>query len=760
MKISELARAIKVPSKEVLIQAVKIGVASKSVQSTIAADAIEKVIRALAKKRASLRLEDIDIEALKKKCKKTTTTTKAKPKPKAKEGEQKVSRAKKTTASSKKKQQAKTKKETVSKKEAIAEKKRTTKKPAPSREKEPQGLEVAVAEKPAAPSSQEKGPLPLAEKITEEVSPTRPDLKPLQVKLPITVKELAEKISVGASLVIKALMDTKVLATINQLIGEEEAKDVAEKFGYNLERLPTIEEETLALHLKDDDEADLLSRSPVVTFMGHVDHGKTSLLDYIRKSKITDAEKGGITQHIGAYEVSLDKGKIAFLDTPGHAAFTAMRARGANATDIVILVVAADDGIMPQTVEALDHARAAGVPIVVAINKVDKDNVDIDNVKKQLSEVGLLAEDWGGKTVAVNVSAKTGQGIDKLLDMVLLEAEMLELKANPKRPANGVVVEAKLSKGGGPISTVLIQNGTLRRGDIVVAGPCYGKVRALLNDMIHRVEEAGPSMPVEILGLNGTPQAGDTFMVVEDEKRAKEICEIRRQKLKDEQSGPIARKITLENLYSEIQKGSLKDLKVILKADVRGSLEALADSLVKLSTKDITLSIIHKGVGEINESDILLASASNAIVIGFHIRTTPEAERASKAEKVDLRLYSIIYEAVSDIRAAMEGLLEPHIKEVVIGRASVRQVFKLSKSGIIAGSFVQKGKITRGAKCRVLRDGEELYKGRLSSLKRFKDDVKEVSENYECGIGLEGFNAMRSGDIIEAFTEEKIARKL
>ena len=581
------------------------------------------------------------------------------------------------------------------------------------------------------------------------------------MKFPIIVKDLAAKMSTGVGFLIKSFMSKGVFATINQSVDEDDAKVIAEEFGYELVRLPTAEEETLALHETEEERSEnLLPRAPVVTFMGHVDHGKTSLLDYIRKSKVADQEKGGITQHIGAYKVSLAKGNIAFLDTPGHEAFTAMRARGANATDIVVLVVAADDGLMPQTIEAIDHARAAEVPIVVAINKIDKANIDIDRTKKQLKEVDLLAEDWGGTTVTVNVSAKTGEGVNRLLEMILLEAEMLELKANPNKPARGIVIEGKLSKAEGPITTVLVKNGTLRQGDIIVIGEYYGKIRALIDDRIHRVKEALPSMPVEILGVNGTPHAGDTFMVVEDEKKAKEICGIRKQKIREELTAPTAHKITLEDLYSEMKKGSLKELKVILKADVRGSLEAIADSLVKLSTKDITLNVIHKGVGDVSESDILLAAASNAIVIGFHVRTTPEADKASRVEGVDLRLYNIIYEAVSDIKAAMEGLLEPHIKENFMGRVQIRQVFKLSRSGIIAGSFVQKGKINRQAKCRLIRAGEEIYKGKISSLKRFKDDVKEVAEGFECGISLENFKNVQAGDIIEAFSLEEIARKL
>ncbi len=583
--------------------------------------------------------------------------------------------------------------------------------------------------------------------------------KTIKVKFPITVKDLASRMSIGPSLLIKHLMEIGVFATINQLIDERAAKEAGAKFGYTVEPLPTVEEETIAVHEKED-VSKLRPRAPIVTFMGHVDHGKTSLLDYIRKSKIIDLEKGGITQHIGAYRVHLDKGEITFLDTPGHEAFTAMRARGVTATDIVVLVVAADDGIKPQTIEAIDHARAAGVPIVVAINKIDKPNIDINKVKKQLSELDLVTEDWGGKTIAVNVSAKTGEGIDKLLEMVLLEAEMLELKADPAKLARGVVIEGKLSKGGGPIATVLVESGTLHQGDVVVCGRYYGKIRALIDDRIHKVKQAPPSMPVEILGLNGIPEAGDPFFAVDNEKKARQIAELRLQKIKEENLGPVARKISLEDLYAEIQKGSVKELKVILKADVQGSLEALRDSLIKIDTKEIKLNIIHKAVGEVNESDVLLAAASNAVIIGLHTSKTAEAERAVKKEGVDLKLYNIIYEAISDIKAALEGMLEPKLKEVFKGRAVVRQVFKISKAGTIAGCYVQKGTIRRTDNCRLIRNGQEIYKGKISSLKRFKDDVKEATEGYECGIALESFEDIERTDIIEAFEVQKIARKL
>ncbi|MFH1867342.1 MAG: translation initiation factor IF-2 [Candidatus Omnitrophota bacterium] len=734
MKISELAKKVKMPSKQLLIQVVKLGISATSAQSSLSEGALDKVLQMIAKKKPSIKVDEIK--------KQEDSKKKTKKKPAA--AKKPVVKKKAITKEPVEKQGAKLSEKTVK------QKKTTAKKPAVTEEKAKPQIKEGPSETHLA-----------AEIKAEEPRPKAPPGKTLQVKFPIAVKDIAEKMSVGVNLVIKALMDMSIFANINQIVDEKDAKAVAEKFGYYLERLPTIEEEIIAIHEEEEsDEKNLIHRPPVVTFMGHVDHGKTSLLDYIRESRITDKEKGGITQHIGAYEVSLDKGKITFLDTPGHAAFTAMRARGAVATDIVVLVVAADDGVMPQTIEALDHARAADVPIVVAINKVDKQNIDIDKLKKQLSELGFLAEDWGGKTVMVNVSAKTGQGVDVLLDMILLEAEMLELKANPKKPAKGIVIEAKITKGGGPIATVLVQTGTLRAGDVVVASHYYGKIKALINDRLKRVQESPPSMPVEILGLSGAPQAGDIFMVVEDEKKAKEICANRMEKAKEEEQAPTARRIALEDLYSEIQKGELKELKVILKTDVRGSLEAVSDSLTNLSTKNMTLNIIHKGVGDISESDILLAAASNAIVIGFHVRKTPEADRAGKAEHVDIRLYNIIYEAVSDIKAAMEGLLEPHIKESFMGRILVRQVFKITNSGKIAGCFVQKGKVTRNSSCRLIRESEEVYKGKISSLKRFKDDVKEMAEGFECGIALDNYQNIQPGDIIEVFALEKIARKL
>lgn len=591
-----------------------------------------------------------------------------------------------------------------------------------------------------------------------EVAPEKPVLKKIQLSAPITVKELSVKLKVSVSEVIKRLLSKRIIATINQQLDEGILKIVVPEFGFEFERMPTAEELLLAQH-QAEDPSKLKPRAPVVTFMGHVDHGKTSLLDTIRKTKVTEEEAGGITQHIGAYEVALPKGKVTFLDTPGHEAFTQMRARGANVTDIVVLVVAADDGVMPQTVEAIDHAKAADVPIVVAINKIDKPNINIDMVKKQLMELGLMPEDWGGKTICVGVSAKTGQGIDELLEMLLLEAELLELKANPLREASGVVIEAELSKGRGPVATVLVLNGTLRVSDIVVAGAYYGKIRAMLDDKGHNLKEVEPSTPVEILGLSGVPHAGERFYVVENEKKAKEIVLARELKVSSLKAKGAPAKITLEDLYSRIKEGKVKELRIVIKADVQGSLEALKTSLERLGTEEVKLSVIHAQVGDINESDVMLAAASEAIIIGFHVDINPQAKAKADEEGIDIRLYEIIYEVVSDVKAAMEGLLEPQMQEVFLGRAEVRQTFKVSKVGIVAGCFITKGRIPRDSICYIIRDGKKIFDGKISGLKHFKDDVKEVKEGFECGISF-GFEDIKVGDIIEAVEIRKIARRL
>ncbi|MFA5148699.1 MAG: translation initiation factor IF-2 [Candidatus Omnitrophota bacterium] len=615
--------------------------------------------------------------------------------------------------------------------------------------------------KPAAPKVEIK-PAPVAVPVPEPAKPAMPAVKKEPVKIvakfPMILKDLAAKINAKPNDIIVRLMRLKVMATINQAVDIEVANLISADFGFEFEK-PLTQEQEILKAFEVEDKTKLVPRGPVVTLMGHVDHGKTSLLDAIRKSSLADKESGGITQHIGAYVVKVGKGNVTFLDTPGHEAFTAMRARGAKATDIVILVVAADDGVMPQTKEAIDHARAAEVPIVVALNKIDKPEANPDRVKKQLNEIGLMPEDWGGKTVMIGVSAKTGKGIEELLEMLLLEAEMLELKADPTGNTKGVVIEGKISKGGGPIATVLVQKGTLRPGDIVVAGLHYGKVRAMINDLGHRLNEAPPSKPVEILGLAGLPEAGDIFFTVPDERTARELVEKRRQEAKAAQMQPVKR-ITLEELSQQVKEGKAKELKVIVKADVQGSVEALEQSLKGLGTSDIKLDVIHSGAGSINDSDVMLAAASNAIIIGFHVEYTPEGEDAARLEKVDVRLYRIIYEAINDVKNAMEGMLDPTITEVFVGRADVRQVFKVTKAGTIAGCFVAKGKITRNAGCRLWRDKDKVYEGKIASVKRFKDDVKEVAEGFECGIALSNFDDLKAGDVIEVFELKRTARKL
>jgi translation initiation factor IF-2 len=534
---------------------------------------------------------------------------------------------------------------------------------------------------------------------------------------------------------------------------------LGETLGFAVTQAPTEEEATLSIHKQSDEPQMLQPRSPIVTLMGHVDHGKTSLLDAIRKSKVTESEHGGITQHIGAYRVILPHGEITFLDTPGHEAFTAMRARGAKITDIVVLVVAADEGIMPQTQEAIDHARAAGVSLMVAINKIDKPAAEVDRVKKQLSELSLIAEDWGGKTIMVPVSAKTGQGIDELLEMILLEAQMLELKANPRRIASGVVIEAKQHKYKGPIVTLLVQNGTLHLNEHIIVGKYYGKIRAMFNDRGQSVTQAGPSFAVEVMGIAGLPDAGEQFFVIEDEKKAKELAAKRQEREKEHQMRPIKR-MGLEDLYSQIKEGKLKELKLIVKADAQGSLEAIKDVLGKIPGTEITLTIIHEGIGNINGSDVILAVASNALILGFNVVADDTAKELIAKEGQEVRLYNIIYELANDIRAALEGMLEPKLKKIFLGRVEIRKVFKLSKAGTVACCFVTKGKIFRNSLVSLLRNGQSVFEGELLSLKRFKDDVKEVNEGFECGIALKGFDAVQEGDTIEAYQIEKIARKL
>jgi translation initiation factor IF-2 len=575
----------------------------------------------------------------------------------------------------------------------------------------------------------------------------------------LTVGELAKKLGKEPSEIIKKLFLLGIMATINQDLDKDTIELIAGEYGIEVEEEVVIDETDFETFIDEPDaEEDLVERPPVVTIMGHVDHGKTTLLDSIRNSKVTEGEAGGITQHIGAYQVEVNGKKITFLDTPGHAAFTTMRARGAQVTDITILVVAADDGVMPQTVEAINHAKAAGVPIIVAVNKMDKPSANPDRVMQELTEYGLVSEAWGGDTIFVPISALTGEGIDNLLEMILLVSEVEEFKANPNRLAFGTVIEAQLDKGKGPVATLLVQNGTMRIGDPIVVGTAYGRVRAMVNEHGRRVKEAGPSTPVEITGLNEVPQAGDRFMVFADEKRARQIGETRAQRLIMEQRGDKA-KLSLEDLFQQIQQGDVKEINLIVKADVQGSVEALAGALQKIEVEGVKVKIIHTGVGAITESDIILASASNAIVIGFNVRPDVNAKRTAETENVDIRLHRIIYNVIEEIESAMKGMLDPEFEEKVIGQAEVRQVFKVSKVGTIAGCYVTDGKITRDSSVRVIRDGVVIYEGKLDTLKRFKDDVKEVAQNYECGVTVEKYNDIKEGDIIEAFVMQEVERK-
>ncbi len=573
----------------------------------------------------------------------------------------------------------------------------------------------------------------------------------------IILSDLAKRMGIKASDMIKTLMGMGVMTTVNQTIDFDTAVLVASEFGYEVERA-TFEEEAF-LKIEEDDPAKQTERSPVVTIMGHVDHGKTSLLDVIRKTRITDIEAGGITQHIGAYYVSTEKGKIAFLDTPGHEAFTAMRARGAQVTDIVILVVAADDGVMPQTIEAINHARAAKVPIIVAVNKIDKDNANPERVYRELSEQGLSSESWGGDTIFVNVSAKQNTGIDELLEMVLLQAEVLELKANPDKRAGGHVVESKIDPGRGAIATVLVQEGTLRIGDPVVCGIYHGKVRAMLNDRGQPVDSAGPSIPVEVIGLSGVPMAGDELIVVADDKDAKQISEHRIQKHRSKELAKTSR-LSLDKLFEQMKQGEVKDLNLIIKADVHGSNEALADALTKMSNEEVNINVVHSATGTITESDVSLATVSNAIIIGFNVRPTTKVQSLANEEGVDMRFYNVIYDVIKDVKDAIAGMMSSTFEERILGRAEVRDTFHVPKIGTIAGCYVTEGKFERGRLLRVLRDGVVQYEGKNSSLRRFKDDVKDVQSGYECGIGVENYNDIKIGDVLECYFLEEIRPNL
>lgn len=650
-----------------------------------------------------------------------------------------------------------------------------------SEEKPPQEPAKAAAAKPEKAAKKEAAKPEKAitvdkkkekKKPEEQPAPSRKSRKALQeekraallkekrpkMKLEgqISVGELAGRLEVTPAQLIGYLMEMGVMANINQPLTPDTVELVAEEYGYDFEYIEDPVEEELLTVAGDDQKKEIL-RKPVVTVLGHVDHGKTSLLDAIRNANVTAGEFGGITQHIGAYQVKVNDKKVVFLDTPGHEAFTAMRARGAQVTDIAVLVVAADDGVMPQTIEAINHAKAAHVPVLVAINKIDKPDANPDRIKQQLSEHGLVAEEWGGDTIFVPVSAIRGDGLEELLEMILLLSEVAELKASPERSGKGTVIEAKLDRGRGPVATVLVQDGTLRVGDSIICGSIAGKVRAMQNDRGERVKSAGPSTPVEIVGLSEVPLAGDLFQVVSDDRIARQVAEKRTVKIKE--ATRHVQRVTLDDLFKQIQEGEVKDLNLILKGDVHGSVEALQEALYKLSLEEVQIKIIHTGVGAISESDVMLAAASNAIVIGFNIRPDNNARKLAEQDQVDIRLYRVIYEAIEDIKAAVTGMLKPIMKEVIQGQAEVRQLFKVSRLGSIAGSYVIEGKINRNAMIRVIRDGTVvLENGKIDSLKRFKDDVREVLTGYECGILIENFNDLHEGDIVEAYSMEQVAR--
>ena len=649
-------------------------------------------------------------------------------------------------------------------------------KPAPVAEKRPPITEkkppvapkpAPVAERPTPAAAKPTVVPPAAPPRPPEVTPPVSPPAPKVVKIPetITVKELCEKLATSPSEIIKKLMKMGIMATVNQNLSPNQVKQVAATLGFDVEMARVEEVEEAAAEVEDPTQ--LRFRPPVVTVMGHVDHGKTSLLDAIRKTNVIAEEVGGITQHIGAYEVELPVdpgtkfpgGRVVFLDTPGHEAFTAMRARGAHVTDVVVLVVAADDGVMPQTIEAINHAKDAKVPILVAINKIDKPGADPNRVKQQLSEHGLIPEEWGGQTIFVEVSAKKRTGIEHLLEMLLLQAEIMELKANPFKPAKGLAIEAKLDRGRGAVATVLVQQGTLKVGDVFVVGNIHGRVRALINDKGRKVQEVGPSTPVEVLGLSGVPAAGDTLAVVADERKARQVALVRRQQQRDT-TFAAQRRLTLEDLHRRIKEGEVKELRLLLKGDVQGSIEPLRKSLERLSAAEVQLKVIHAAVGGISESDVMLASASNAIILGFTVRPDPKAQRLAEMTGVEIRLYNVIYDAVAEIKEAMEGMLEPQFAERPMGRAEVRATFGVPRFGTVAGCFVSEGKVLRDAAVRLVRDGRVVHQGKIASLRRFKEDVREVQNGYECGIGLLNFSDIKIGDVIEAYELVPVAPKL
>lgn len=749
-RVYELAKTLEISNKELLVKLKEIGIEAKSHTSGLDEDAVNLALEKLGKKNDEPKAE-VKVES----------KPEVKPEPKVEvKAETKVEP--KPEPKNEPKQEVKAdKKQNEKQNNKPANKQENNKKEAPANNNNnnnnngnfnPNGKKKKNKKNKKNKNFNQPAPAPVVEENVED------EILEIQIADSISVKELAEKINKAPSAVIMELMKMGVMASANQEIDFETAEKVCETFDIIVEKAEEIDLLEEAFREEVDDEADLKERPPVVVVMGHVDHGKTSLLDAIRHSHVTAREAGGITQHIGAYTVSINDKPITFLDTPGHEAFTAMRMRGAQVTDIAILVVAADDGVMPQTIEAINHAKAAGVEIIVAINKIDKPGANPDRVKQELVEYGLVSEDWGGDTICVPVSAVSKEGIDNLLEMIILVAEMKELKANPNKRARGNIIEAQLDKGRGAVATVLVQSGTLNVGDPIVAGSSYGRIRAMMNDKGQKVKKAGPSVPVEILGLNEVPMAGDMFYVAESEKKARQVAESVIAKGREELIKDTPQKVSLDDLFNQIQSGSVKELNIVIKADVQGSVEAVKQSLEKLSNDEVRIRTIHGGVGAVTESDVMLASASNAIIIGFNVRPEASAKNVAEDQKVDIRLYRVIYNAIEDITAAMKGMLDPVYEEKIVGHAEIRQLFKASGVGTIGGSYVTDGKFVRNAKVRIVRDGIVVYDGELATLRRFKDDVKEVNAGYECGLLFNKFNDIKEGDIVEAFVMEEIKR--
>lgn len=749
VRVYQLAKNLGYDSRTFVEELAREGIVVKSHMSTVD-DETAELVMALFSQEA---LQEEKKAPASKTEKKTSTKTKVEKPKKASEPASEDIESQEVSTVSPAAQEAVVQATVTSEDAAVDEKPGAEKVEASPEEQRVSGQETPLSEDKVLTST----PSP---KIAQDIGTEKPSRRHggrVRIAETITVKELAEKINVKATEVIKELMKKGQMTTINQMIDHNTATEISETYGYEVEISKDNIEDLLIQ--EEDREEDLESRAPVITIMGHVDHGKTRLLDAIRKANVMEGEAGGITQHIGAYRVTTNKGTAVFLDTPGHEAFTAMRARGAQVTDLAIIVVAANEGVMPQTREAIDHAKAAGVPIMVAMNKMDLADANPDRVKQQLSTLDLIPEDWGGDTVYSEISAKENIGIDDLLDLAILQAELMELKANPSRFASGVVVEAKLDRGRGPVATVLVQRGTLNVGDNFVAGKWSGKVRALLDDQGKKLKFAGPSTPIEILGFAGVPEAGDTFTVLEDEKMAREIS-ARRQQRERMAALMASARVSLESFMESVEEGQVKELSLILKADVQGSIEALKESLGKLGNEEVGVKVLHSAVGGITETDVMLAAASTAVIVGFNVRPTPGAREVAKREKVDIRLYSVIYDAIDEIKSALEGILEPVQREIVRGHAEIRELFHVPNVGTIAGCYVTDGNINRNSSVRLIRDNVVIYTGTISSLRRFKDDVNEVQSGYECGIGIENYNDIKQGDIIEPYVTEEVSRTL